>query len=123
MNYDKILIIYFTIYENDKPRQEYMNYWKGPHAKIIAASPQLFEYRQLHILVILDNSFWPSDESINTKVSLDRRVDGIAEVTYKHTISPVFGLKQTQLAFKDEINLFRRTLMHMGLPWSSNGSI
>ena len=119
MNYEKKFSLLILLYmKNDKPRQEYMNYWKGPHAKIIAASPQLFEYRQLHLSDI-DHSFWPIYKNIKTKISLDRRVDGIAEVTYKNTISPIFGLKQTQLAFKDEINLFRRTLIHMGLPWSS----
>ena len=93
-----------------------MNYWKGPHAKIIVASPQLFEYRQLHLSDI-DHSFWPAYKNIKTKISLDRRVDGIAEVTYKNTISPIFGLKQTQLAFKDEINLFRRTFTRFNYCW------
>ncbi|WP_304128132.1 hypothetical protein [Gemella sanguinis] len=119
MNYNRKFSLSILLYmRNDKPRQESMNYWKGPHAKIIAASPQLLEYRQLHLSDI-SYGFWPADNNIKTKVSLDRRIDGIAEVTYKNTIAPLFGIKQTRLAFKDEINLFRRTLMHMGLPWSS----
>jgi hypothetical protein len=33
----------------DQPRQTGMDYWKGPHSKIIAATPGLNEYRQLHL--------------------------------------------------------------------------
>lgn len=102
----------------DKPRSESMDYWKGPYARIIASSPQLLEYRQHH-LDQTNHSFWPRHESINTVIPEDRRVDGIAEVTYQRTLSPLFGRKQTALAFNDEVNIFRRSLMHMGLPWSS----
>ena len=33
----------------DKPRQEGMDYWSGPHSQIIASSPGLLEYRQQHL--------------------------------------------------------------------------
>ena len=73
----------------DQPRQTGMDHWKGPHSKIISATPGLEEYRQIHL----------------------------AEV--KSPLSPLLGRKQTRLAFKDEINVFRRTLLYAGLPnWS-----
>lgn len=102
----------------DKPRQEGMNYWSGGHAQIIAASPGLLEYRQQH-LSESEHSFWPQAEGLETSIPEDRRVDGIAEVTYQTLFAPLGGTKQTGLAFKDEINVFRRTLMHMGFPFSS----
>jgi urease subunit gamma/beta len=33
----------------DQPRQKGMDHWKGPHSGIIAASPGLQEYRQIHL--------------------------------------------------------------------------
>ena len=33
----------------DQPRQQGMEYWKGPHSKIISATPGFDEYRQLHL--------------------------------------------------------------------------
>ncbi|HJS57766.1 MAG TPA: strictosidine synthase, partial [Vicinamibacteria bacterium] len=47
------------------------------------------------------------------------KIDGVAEVTFQSLVSPLLGRKQTKLAFKDEINVFRRTLLYTGLPnWS-----
>ena len=40
-------------------------------------------------------------------------------MTFQSAISPIFGGTQNKLAFKDEINVFRRTLLHAGLPGSS----
>lgn len=34
---------------SDKPRQDGMDHWSGPHSGIIAATPGLEEYRQLHL--------------------------------------------------------------------------
>ena len=34
-------------------------------------------------------------------------------------LSPLLGRKQTRLAYKDEINVFRRTLLYAGPPNSS----
>jgi hypothetical protein len=33
----------------EKSRQTAMDYWKGPHSGIIAATPGLEEYRQIHL--------------------------------------------------------------------------
>lgn len=102
----------------DKIRQEGMDYWRGGHAQIIASSPGLLEYRQQH-LSEKEHSFWPKVEGIETEIPEDRRIDGIAEVTYDKLLAPLGGRRQTALAFEDEVNVFRRTLMHMGMPYSS----
>lgn len=102
----------------DKPRQEGMDYWSGGHAQIIAASPGLLEYRQQH-LSEKEHSFWPRTDGLETVIPEDRRIDGIAEVTYEKLLAPLGGRQQTALAFEDEVNVFRRTLMHMGFPYTS----
>ena len=102
----------------DRPRQAGMNHWKGPHSGIIAASPGLTEYRQVHLAE--DNpGRWPAVDGVETQIPADRRVDGIAEVTFESVLAPVKGRAQTQLAFADEANVFRRTLLHAGPPGSS----
>ncbi|MTB63906.1 hypothetical protein GGG87_02680 [Streptococcus sp. zg-86] len=117
--YDKKFSVSILLWmREDKPRQEGMDYWSGPHSQIIAASPGLSEYRQQH-LSETQHSFWPGTAGLETSISPDRRIDGIAEVTFDNLLSPVVGRHQTALAFKDEVNVFRRTLMHMGFPFSS----
>lgn len=102
----------------DQPRQEGMDHWKGPHSGIIAASPGLEEYRQIHLAE--DNpGRWPAAEGVETQIPADRKVDGIAEVTFQSTLAPLKGRAQTKLAFKDEINVFRRTLLYAGAPGTS----
>jgi hypothetical protein len=102
----------------DQPRQTGMDHWKGPHSGIISATPGLEEYRQIHLAE--DNpGRWPATDGLETTVPLDRKIDGVAEVTFKSALSPLKGRKQSQLAFKDEINVFRRTLLYAGPPNSS----
>jgi len=102
----------------DQPRQTGMDYWKGPHSRIISATPGLEEYRQIHLAG--DNpGRWPAIEGLETTIPVDRKIDGVAEVTFKSALSPLQGRKQSQLAFKDEINVFRRTLLYAGVPNSS----
>lgn len=103
---------------DDQPRQTGMDYWKGPHARIIAASPGLKEYRQIH-LADTNPGRWPAVEGVETQIPTDRKVDGVAEVTFQSALSPLAGRRQTQVAFKDEINVFRRTLLYAGPPNSS----
>jgi hypothetical protein len=103
---------------SDKPRQEGMDRWKGPHSGIIAATPGLGEYRQIHIAEGSAGR-WPAVVGVETTVPQDRRIDGIAEVTFENALSPVAGRKQTALAFEDEVNIFRRTLLHAGPPGTS----
>ena len=102
----------------DQPRQAGMDYWKGPHSGIIANTPGLTEYRQIH-LAEHNPGVWPATSGIETTIPADRKIDGIAEVTFENALSPLAGRKQTALAFEDEINVFRRTLLYAGPPNSS----
>ena len=99
----------------DQPRQTGMDYWKGPHSKIITATPGFDEYRQIH-LAATNPGLWPATPGIETAIPTDRRIDGAAEVTFRSVLSPLLGRKQTRLAYKDEINVFRRTLLYAGPP-------
>jgi hypothetical protein len=102
----------------DQARQNGMDHWKGPHSGIIAASPGLEEYRQLH-LAEASPGLWPTTLGVETRIPADRKVDGVAEVTFQSALSPLKGRAQTKLAFQDEINVFRRTLLYAGLPGTS----
>ncbi|MDR6416882.1 strictosidine synthase [Pseudarthrobacter sulfonivorans] len=100
---------------NGQPRQSGMDYWKGPHSGIISATPGLEEYRQIH-LAEHNPGLWPATTGVETTIPVDRKIDGIAEVTFQSALSPLKGRKQTALAYKDEINVFRRTLLYAGPP-------
>jgi len=102
----------------DQPRQQGMDYWKGPHSKIISATPGFDEYRQIH-LAETNPGLWPSTPGVETAIPIDRRIDGVAEVTFQSALSPLLGRKQTRLAYEDEINVFRRTLLYAGPPNST----
>lgn len=103
---------------SDQPRQTSMDYWKGPHSGIISNTPGLDEYRQIHLAE--DNpGRWPVTEGLETRIPIDRKIDGIAEVTFESALSPLAGRKQTALAYEDEVNVFRRTLLYAGPPNSS----
>jgi hypothetical protein len=102
----------------DQPRQTGMDYWKGPHSKIASATPGLQEYRQIHLAEV-NPGLWPATPGVETDIPLERRIDGVAELTFRSPLSPLRGRKQAQLLFKDEVNVFRRTLLYIGLPnWS-----
>jgi len=103
---------------SDQPREAGMDYWRGPHSRIISSTPRLEEYRQIH-LTDLNPGLWPSVGGVETEIPLERKIDGVAEVTFQSAFSPAFGLKQTRLAFQDEVNVFRRTLLYAGPPNSS----
>lgn len=102
----------------DRPRQQGMDYWKGPHSKIISATPGFEEYRQIH-LAETNPGLWPAISGVETAIPVDRRIDGVAEVTFKSVLSPLWGRKQTKLAYQDEVNVFRRTLLYAGPPYSA----
>lgn len=99
----------------DKTVREGKDYWSGGHAQIIASSPGTKQYRQLHISET-EHSCWPSHPGLETQVPEQRRIDGIADVTFQNLAAPIFGRKQTALAFADEVNVFRRTILYAGLP-------
>jgi len=102
----------------DQPRQTGMDYWKGPHSKIISATPGFDEYRQIH-LAEANPGLWPAIRGVETAIPADRKIDGVAEVTFRSVLSPLLGRKQTRLAYKDEVNVFRRTLLYAGPPSSA----
>lgn len=102
----------------DQPRQKGMDYWKGPHSKIISATPGFDKYRQIH-LAEHNPGLWPPLEGVETAIAPDRQIDGVAEVTFRSVFSPLLGRKQTQMAYQDEVNVFRRTLLYAGLPYSA----
>jgi hypothetical protein len=102
----------------DQPRQVGMDYWKGPHSKIISATPGFEEYRQIH-LAENNPGLWPAISGVETVIPSERRIDGVAEVTFASALSPLRGRKQTKLAYKDEVNVFRRTLLYAGPPRSA----
>ena len=95
-----------------------MDYWKGPHSKIISATPGMEEYRQIH-LAETGPGLWPAVGGVETVIPADRRIDGVAEVTFTSVLAPLRGRKQTRLAYKDEVNVFRRTILYAGLPNSA----
>lgn len=97
----------------DQPRQTGMDHWKGPHSKIISASKGSDEYRQIH-LADSNPGLWPAIPGVETRIPTDRKIDGIAEVTFQSPLALLQGRPQTKLAFKDEINVFRRTLLYIG---------
>ncbi|GIM63588.1 hypothetical protein Pve01_80910 [Planomonospora venezuelensis] len=103
---------------DDQPRQAGMDYWKGPHSGIIAATKGLLEYRQIHLAAV-NPGRWPAIDGVETEIPSDRRIDGVAEVTFRSAVSPVLGRTQTKLAYQDEVNVFRRTLLYAGPPGSS----
>src|SRR5687768_5443948 len=88
----------------DQPRQQGMDYWKGPHSKIISATPGFEEYRQIH-LAENNPGLWPAIRGVETVIPAERRIDGVAEVTFTSVLSPLRGRKQTKLAHKDEVNV------------------
>ena len=100
------------------PREQSMARWKGPHSLIITASPGQDEYRQLH-LAEQSPGRWPTARGVETEIPVDRRVDGVAEVTFRSVIAPLGGRKQTAQAYADEIHNFRRTLLYAGPPFST----
>lgn len=102
----------------DKPRQEGMDRWKGPHSKIISATKGMQEYRQIH-LKENNPGLWPAISGVETNIPSDRKIDGIADVTLKNLFSLFKGKKQTKLAYKDEVNIFKRTILYAALPKSS----
>ena len=102
----------------DQPRQTGMDHWKGPHSGIISATPGLEEYRQIH-LAEHNPGRWPATDGVQTAIPADRKIDGVAEVTFQSALAPLKGRKQTKLAYADEINVFRRTLLYAGPPNSS----
>ncbi len=100
----------------DKPRQEGMDHWKGSHAQIIASNPGLFQYRQLH-LAENNTGLWPTINGVETAIPQNRKIDGVADVTLKSFYAALFqGKKQHNLAFADEVNFLKRSILYIAYP-------
>ncbi len=102
----------------DKPRQEGMDRWKGPHAKIISANKGLWEYRQIHFAEN-NTGLWQPINGVETTIPSNRKIDGVADVTLKNLLSIFRGKKQNKLAYADEVNLFKRTILYAAFPKNS----
>lgn len=81
----------------DQPRQTGMDHWKGPHSGIISGTPGLEEYRQIH-LAEHNPGLWPATDGVQTSIPAERKIDGVAEVTFRSAFAPLQGRKQTKLA-------------------------
>ncbi len=103
----------------DKPRQAGMDRWKGTHSQIISANPGLYEYRQIHFTEN-NTGLWPAINGVETTIPQNRKIDGVADVTLKNLFSIFKGKKQNKLAYADEINLFKRTLLYAAFPKNSH---
>ena len=101
----------------DKPRQESMQRWQGPHSQIIAANQDLKEYRQIHFAEH-NTGLWPAIDGVETRIPAERKIDGVADVTVKSGFSAQ-DEKQSQLAQADEVNLFKRTILYAAVPENS----
>lgn len=99
----------------DQPRETGTDYWKGPQSGIISVTPGLEEYRQIH-LAEHNPGRWSVTDGVQTSIPVDRKIDGVAEVAFQSPIRALApaGRTQTRLAYKDEINVFRRTLLYAG---------
>lgn len=102
----------------DKPRQAGMDRWKGPHSKIISANKGLWEYRQIHFSET-NTGLWPAINGVETNIPQNRKMDGVADVTLKNLFSIFKGKEQNKLAYADEINLFKRTILYAAFPKNS----
>jgi hypothetical protein len=103
----------------DRPRQAGMDQWKGPHAKIIAANKGLLEYRQIHFAEV-NPGLWQPIPGVETTIPESRKIDGVADVTLKGLFSIFKGKEQNKLAFADEVNLFKRTILYAAFPKNSH---
>lgn len=102
----------------DKPRQAGMDRWKGPHSKIITANKGLYEYRQIHFAE-QNIGLWPVIKDVETNIPQDRKIDGVADVTLKNLFSIFRGKEQNRLAYQDEVNIFKRTILYAAFPNNS----
>lgn len=102
----------------DKPRKDGMDRWKGPHSKIISANKGLWEYRQIHFAEN-NTGLWQPIQGVETSIPTDRKIDGVADVTLKNLFSILRGKKQNKLAYADEVNLFKRTILYAAFPKNS----
>src|SRR2546423_9262233 len=86
----------------DQPRQTGMDHWKGPHSKIISATPGLEEYRQIHLAEV-NPGLWPRPPAARTASPLERKIAGARRLPSSRPLPRRSGAKQTQSAFQAEL--------------------
>src|SRR5437667_9193207 len=75
----------------DQPRQTGMDHWRGPHSTIISATPGLEEYPQIH-LAEANPGLWPTTPGVEADIPVERKIAGVAELTFKSLLSPLLRL-------------------------------
>ena len=99
----------------DLPRDIARQYWKGPHAKIVARLPGIAEYLQHHFSPT-DHGYWPSSPTVGTVVPPSRRCDGIAEIRMARTAAALNLPVHLREVYLDEQNVFERVLGNLAAP-------
>ncbi|TDZ96397.1 SMP-30/gluconolactonase/LRE family protein [Mycobacteroides salmoniphilum] len=99
----------------DKPREESMQYWRGPHSQLVARAPGFLEYRQHHFPAH-PVGLWPAIAGVETEIPEGRRIDGTPEVTLENALSSLKSLRYNKVVFADEKNVFARTVLNLSLP-------
>lgn len=108
----------------DLKRETALQYWKGPHAQIVARLPGITEYLQHHFSPT-DHGYWPSSPTVGTAVPPNWRCDGIAEVRTASTVAALTIPVHMREVYLDEQNVFDRVLGNLTGPragrWWTDG--
>ena len=94
-----------------------MDYWKGPHSKIISATPGFEEDRQIH-LAENNPGLWPAISGVETVIPSERSIDGVPR-SHSPRRSPRCGAANRQARLQGRSDVFRRTLLYAGPPRSA----
>ncbi|MEU4486732.1 hypothetical protein AB0H94_17945 [Streptomyces purpurascens] len=109
----------------DLTREAAVQYWKGPHARIVQRLRTNAEYIQHHFSPT-DHGYWPSSPTVGTVVPSSWRCDGIAEVRLASmTAVLTSSLADMRKVYLDEQNVFERVLGNLTGPgggrWWTDG--
>lgn len=99
----------------DLTREAAEEYWRGPHAQLVGRNPGFSEYRQHHFY-LENRGVWPEIPGVETNIPAERRIDGIPEVMLDGILGALKVGKTNKLVYKDEANVFARTILYAGLP-------
>ena len=104
-------------FREDVSRETARDYWRGPHGQIVARTPGFAEYRQHHFSAN-GAGLWPTTPGTETVIPDARRIDGMPEVLLAGPLAPMKGRAQSKQVFRDEANVFGRTVLYATLPWA-----
>ncbi|MEE1765183.1 hypothetical protein [Streptomyces sp. SP18BB07] len=99
----------------DLTREAAVEYWKGPHARIVEGLPTNAEYLQHHFSPT-DHGYWPSSPTVGTVVPPSWRCDGIAEVRLASMAAAITSPARLRKVYLDEQNVFDRVLGNLTGP-------